>query len=335
MTPQIRAADCGPWRNRLLHGDARFESLLEQIQRRTTRALQRIDPEGPLWRQTRRDMCQGSARALSHRAGLPEGTGKSTLSGWLRRARGALKPTLALAESSSYLILSEARVVDRRLRQLHRDADASCLETQVRLLREQLRAGALREERVRLAAYLGYPAAGVIAEARAAQVHFDREYQAQCRSLGEWIAPIGQFGHEALVRAGLAVAERVRTPSLTSRRRSLALLEAWAVCPCERCASHARSSLAALRDDDWTRFLSAFSAVMGEDPRVDEAARALSLLVWQEGELVADHLPAEALYDYVRVMCVRSQRAVVDDLVPWALSLWDPVADRVSARMEA
>ncbi|MCO5170393.1 MAG: hypothetical protein M9894_28995 [Planctomycetes bacterium] len=137
-------------------------------------------------------------------------------------------------------------MTDERLRHLRRAA-ADDPAARAALLCARLRAGDLPEDRLRLAAHLGDPAALEVLGAAP-----------PTPSLGRWVhglAPWSQedgwpaWAAEAYARAAAAAAAAVVTPCLArdpdqaqAAARALAAMDAWLACPCD---AHARAVVAA------------------------------------------------------------------------------------------
>ncbi|MBX3472733.1 MAG: hypothetical protein KF878_38260 [Planctomycetes bacterium] len=136
-------------------------------------------------------------------------------------------------------------MADTRLRRLERAASQGDLDARVRLLCERLRAGELDEERARLAAYLGDPAARLLLGARAPELPLIRARGGHELNQRRWITGLRAYGKPWLVRAAVALAEARftawdRWDEADERpRRALAAAEDWLRCPCE---AHAREA---------------------------------------------------------------------------------------------
>ncbi|MCO5172530.1 MAG: hypothetical protein M9894_40050 [Planctomycetes bacterium] len=136
-------------------------------------------------------------------------------------------------------------MADTRLRRLERAAAQGDLDARVRLLCERLRSGELDEERVRLAAYLGDPAARLLLGPKAPDLPVIRARGGLELNQRRWITGLRAYGKEWLVRAAVAIARARftawdRWDEADERpRRALAAAEAWLACPCEAHAEEA------------------------------------------------------------------------------------------------
>jgi hypothetical protein len=202
---------------------------------------------------------------------------------------------------------------DQRLRRLEREAEADPAAL-VRLLRERLRAGALSEQDLRLAAYLGHaPAAEAIGE---------RPFPPGVRDLQARLIGLYEFGLEAALRAQVALA-RAFMPQFEADRpgdrrphEALEAVEAWIACPCEehgapcvlasgaaleaaRTATHSAASVHAAR-------IAANAAAQAFEAGATPLGRKHATK-WVED--LRDHgLREDALW-----------RLVVEDTLPWVL----------------
>lgn len=136
-------------------------------------------------------------------------------------------------------------MVDARLRRLERAASQGDVQARVQVLCERLRTGDLDEERVRLAAYLGDPAARLLLGERAPELPVIRAREGFELNQRRWITGLRAFGKEWLVRAAVALArsrfDAWATWDETDERphRAVAAAVAWLECPCAAHASQA------------------------------------------------------------------------------------------------
>lgn len=202
---------------------------------------------------------------------------------------------------------------DERLRRLEREA-ASDPMAHTRWLRERLRAGALTEQDLRLAGYLG--------DVAAADAVGERPYPPGVRDLQARLVGLYDFGLEVALRAQVALA-RTFLPQFEADRpgdrrphAALEAVEAWIACPCEEhagpCVLAAEPALAAAR----TATRSAASVY---------AARIAALSATQAFQ--ADTSPlgrrhATQWVEDLREVGLREDalwRAVTEDVLPWVL----------------
>lgn len=202
---------------------------------------------------------------------------------------------------------------DERLQQLRRACDHGVLEAQGRLLRERMRAGELTEEQVRLAAYCGDPLGNALLGPRAPNVPLDVEERLE--GLADW-------GRSACVRAGVGIA-RSGLPSFERDqndpgpvRELIEACEQWLCAPSVFAAMEAARTGAEL-GKRWlmTRYSLAWVPAA--------AASAASSTLHEPGFpylwFAGDDPPSADIW-----------QSVVDELVPWALGLSDPVAGRMA-----
>lgn len=128
---------------------------------------------------------------------------------------------------------------DERLRELERRfKETGSVEDEAAWLGERVRIGDLDEKRLRLAGYLGHPAA--LACLGVSQATWRTLWD---EDLPGWIFSLESFGREALVRAGLAIAhaaeEHVEEAPSARTAELLAAVEAWCREPDELLASRA------------------------------------------------------------------------------------------------
>lgn len=202
---------------------------------------------------------------------------------------------------------------DERLRKLERAA-ADDPAAQVRLLRERLRAGALSEQDLRLAGYLGH--------APAAEALGERPFPPGVRDLQARLIGLYDYGLEAALRAQVALA-RTFLPQFEAERpgdrrphAALEAVDAWIACPCEEhggpCVLAAEQALEAAR----TATRSAASV---------HAARIAAQAAAQAFEANASPLGrahATRWVDALREHGLREDalwREIVADVLPWVL----------------
>ncbi len=204
-------------------------------------------------------------------------------------------------------------MADERLRRLERDADSDPT-AQVRLLRERLRAGALSEQDLKLAAYLGH--------APAAEAVGDRPYPPGVRDLQARLIGIYEFGLEAALRAQVALA-RAFMPQFEADRpgdgrphAALEAVEAWIACPCEEhagpCVLASEAALEAART-------ATHSAASVHAARIAASAAAQA---FQAGASPLGRKHATKCVEDLREHGLREEalwRMVVEDMLPWVL----------------
>lgn len=204
-------------------------------------------------------------------------------------------------------------MADARLRSLERDA-TNDPAAETRLLRERLRAGTLTEQDLRLAAYLGHaPAAEAIGE---------RPFPPGVRDLQARLIGLYDHGLEAALRAQVALA-RTFLPQFEAERpgdrrphAALEAVEAWISCPCEEhagpCVLASEPALEAARTATrsaasvYGARIAAMAAAQAFQANASPLGRRSSTK-WVE-ELREHGLREDALW-----------RAIVDDVLPWAL----------------
>ena len=217
-------------------------------------------------------------------------------------------------------------MADARLQQLRRAWDEGDLETQVRLLRERMRAGELSEERVQLAARLGHVATCQLTQTDAEGLTAVLEAVAAVPGapLRAAISTLRFAQGGALRQFAGRVAAQVRLAS----QGTLLVLEATESLACSTLReSEQRLRVAYQGFLPHARIgLPHFGAGMGP---WEELAACVSIVLdrlepdWLVVVAKGSHNEAETL------------RALQEDLVPWALGLRDPVAERVAAREAA
>lgn len=196
----------------------------------------------------------------------------------------------------------------------------------MRLLHEQLRAGALTSHRIALAAYADDPAARHVLGEQAPR---------EVDSIKEWVCGFDDWGRETTVRAAIGLGRRVLTEwernagwevsgedgelrianradatftaaleAALAPRRAVEAAEAWVGCPCPQHRAAAEEySWGSSPDATHASCLAVARAMI----TVDFAVQA----VVDASELLAEEIIREAMRDAV---------------VPWALGFGDPVA---------
>lgn len=218
-------------------------------------------------------------------------------------------------------------MADERLQELRRAWAEGDLETQVRLLRERVRIGASTEELVRLAAWLGDTAAQALSPSPVEQPGDARELLARLRV----------HGWDALIRAQLAIAraafEEAGGEPTAQQLEGVQAAERWLGKPCERHAEAGRLAWKALSKE---RSSVSFAALVpsravflawtySTSTEVDTAQRVSAN---QTMMLIRDLERAGQPFASLRA-------SICAELVPWALGLRDPVAERVAAHEAA
>jgi hypothetical protein len=214
-------------------------------------------------------------------------------------------------------------VADDRLRRLQRRfAEAGELDDEVAFLREQVRAGALANDRLELAAYLGHEAATRAWGGDPGRPEADD--QRPLERVTRWVEGLKRWGEEALWRAGAAVVRAI--PIYADRfdgpdDRLLEVMdrvEDWILAPDEArraAVDGGPALLAAAVEQAWGAAACA------------NTTHWLCRSVSEEG-FAADHtraLVAEAGHE---LRPLQIERAVRDELVPWALGREDPLLER-------
>lgn len=215
-------------------------------------------------------------------------------------------------------------MTDERLRHLRRAA-ADDPAARAALLTARLRAGDLPEDRLRLAAHLGDPAAlEVLGAAPPASSSIGR----WVHGLAPWSADDGwpAWAAEAYARAAAAAAAAVlpcleRDPEQAAAAgRAVAAMDAWLACPCDAHAravvaagtpfEHVPAGPAALFAGRARRFAEGALARMCGVPLLEGPARASA---------------TEAATSAARATSTDVVRAAIRDaLVPWALLAAEP-----------
>lgn len=195
---------------------------------------------------------------------------------------------------------------DDRLRGVEREAALGDLAAQARLLVERVRRGRLDLERLRLAAWLGDPAARLA-------LGEDLEESGRRRRRDGWTRTLAAWGQEALVRAAYVVAAESMRHWRRHYRDDRALpgvlgaVAAWIRCPCGPCAEAIDRAVRGepLPESKDNRSGRAKWHVVN----VAEAARATADGAWTDFALaVIGESPATQVREAIR-----------GALVPWAL----------------
>ena len=232
-------------------------------------------------------------------------------------------------------------MADERLQQLRRAWDEGDLETQVRLLRERMRAGELSEEQVRLAAYLGDQATlvlGLDGEATPPEDTF-----AWLEGFADW--------EEASARSQLAISRELahRWHSATQESTFAEVihgLEVQLSCPCESHEAGLKTAVldcVANLDSDLIAPIpkrhahATIQAVLGMACVCADVAETIRLPTHFSQKTRHPSVGSIRLSEFLEA-CLKVVRAddlrdaIRDELVPWALGLRDPLAERVAAR---
>ena len=193
-------------------------------------------------------------------------------------------------------------------------------------LKRAVDAGTLDPERIKLAAYLGEPAA---------IAHLGGRVPPSADDIREWINGLGNFGHEASVRAALAVARNVQRTQTTrpSAARAVEAARSWVLerseAALQECVEAAKLAFASAYGDseesdqmrelvhdtavsvDSVALACCYAAQAACEPTPDRAAAIASLTAFTSNDVSEDQLRA-----WVR-----------EDLARWALELGDPLRD--------
>jgi hypothetical protein len=118
------------------------------------------------------------------------------------------------------------------------------------VLVDRVRRGALSDERLRCAAFLGDPAAVIVAAERGLSV------PAAPSEFAEWHAALERIGPDVNLRAGHALVRLfqpfwVRSPLGGDPRGALVTIEAWLACPCGPHAEAVDRMWQEIRRPDW------------------------------------------------------------------------------------
>lgn len=213
---------------------------------------------------------------------------------------------------------------DERRRRLEREAAAGDLAAASALLAERLRAGDLPEDRLRLAAHLGDPAA--------AQALGREPLAPPTITVSRWVRGLSErregawapWAREAFARAAAAAARNTlgcfRDDARAAAARGVEALEAWIACPCDE---HARAAAAA----------GSRVVLAPPGPAGLFAARGLRFAgpaVYRATTVPLSAVPANATAGEVAMDAARAtspeavRAAVRDALVPWALGMEPP-----------
>lgn len=220
---------------------------------------------------------------------------------------------------------------DERLRELERRwQESGALADRADYLREQVRFGELEAERLRLAWFLGAPAAALALETTPAPP--------APPEIGAWVEAVGTCGLEALRRLAIAAADHAARLSTSSGipPRALSAAERQVLAPSEE---HER---AALREAAALRELPDFPMRTPSDvaQAAEQAARAAVASSSQQAlscALSAARAARAALDRWPALPSEppserRLQAAIARELLPWALGEADPLRARAAQR---
>lgn len=215
---------------------------------------------------------------------------------------------------------------DEKLRDLERRwKNTGRIEDEVAFLRERVRLGELDPARLELAAFLGHPASR-LASGRSGKPDFETE------DLHHGIAHMPRFGHEACVRALVAIGRAAMTHwhrAETIPSEALRAAEDFVLCPCsEHAAKAAAASERYLVHFQTIGFFgageAAADAATAAGSRGDDDTPELQHAVWAATCPLgpqADLLTEEDLREAVR-----------RELIPWALDEHDPIVNQSVGR---
>lgn len=234
---------------------------------------------------------------------------------------------------------SDLRALERRFR------SSGSIQDEVAWLRGRLQAGEVALDGLRLAALLGHEGArGALGEAAPQPTLVFREWDqpVEFNPLFNMVRDCADCGSEALVRLTVALSrhllpwfERART-SDSGPRVAIETSERWLVGP-------DKVSLTMLREAGWAAGASSddviFEDVMAHQvaelaQRTAEAAQNAHAGDHRRTLLSAEGAALEALRTRDPEDAVQLEAAVSSELVPWALGLSDPVAERARARTQ-
>lgn len=217
-------------------------------------------------------------------------------------------------------------MADEALQRWRRAAATGDAEAETRLLAGRVRAGELAPERLRLASYLGAPAARELAP---------------LEQRGTWAIGLWEFGAEAVVRAGIAAARAriARVHDGVRTELALELLEAWLVEPDPRgkAALRARAEALAPGASELLRWvLRLFAEYERAGPRVVEGCFLPGPVyeLMQAAEAAAGARPGKgrAARDSRGLAAATVRLAIRQELLPWCLGEGDPLRSRVGER---
>lgn len=219
---------------------------------------------------------------------------------------------------------------DDRLRRSQRERELDPSE-EVRWLSERLRSGALTQEQLELAAYLGHPGARVLAPQEA--------IPDEVEDFAEWLSGLDRWGPGCLVRAGLALLGEVPLHSRYGGRRRgsdarfdgpddrlLAVheqLARWARDPARVTLAQLAATQEALTEAGYG---------YGMEAAVNCAFALLRIPA--EPELGKGLLRDAAVAALRRVSLVHARAALARELWPWALGEGEPLEQVLDARGE-
>jgi hypothetical protein len=223
-------------------------------------------------------------------------------------------------------------MADHALRDAQRRyQESGSQEDRVILLRARVRAGAVSQARLELAAHLLDAAAIEVSEGVRAEAEDlrRRRLRIECDLRG-WARALGRWGQESCVRAALAVGHLVHGPEprstlaatvtrfretpldeelVEAEAAALAAAEDWLACPCERHAAEAASAAQRVSDQRgqhplarWRRAMVAGGAARALGGTPEDAAEQAAGIVAIAGLVWSPQAAA---------------RAVIDALQPW------------------
>lgn len=211
-------------------------------------------------------------------------------------------------------------MTDDRLRRLEREAITGGLDARARWLTERTRVGELAEDRLRLAAWLGDPAAEQ-ALGRAVLAPPTITIGRWVRGLVPWQTET-PWAREAFARAAAAAARAVLAcfDDGALATRAVVALEAWIRCPCDE---HAQAAAALGGQVPIQRGAAGLFAARGVRFAGPAIYRATTVAL-SEGP--ANVTASEVATEAARATSPEAVRAAIRDaLVPWALLEGDPL----------
>lgn len=222
---------------------------------------------------------------------------------------------------------------DARLRGLERRwRETGVMADEATFLLERLRVGELTQERLQLAAYLGYEAAKVVLETDAPLVPEDSE---------DWVNGLKLWGKEACVRAAIVIAEAVQglPGALISSDEwsEWAIPEAiraaskWVFCQTEKNAGDAFTRGRLVIPDNFN------ARLFYPDTPAAQAAFAASMPINRNPNLRQyGDMPTTAIAFVRRSFNLSVVRSICQnisaELLPWVLGTGDALRDRVEER---
>lgn len=206
-----------------------------------------------------------------------------------------------------------------------------------------MRAGDLEEERVRLAAYLGDPAARLLLHdtpictcgitrkkgphTKRCSLHparlEDTPHALRCPDkLSHWLRGFEQWGREAGVRAIVAAVNAGSSEPQPELEHEQGLVESWVLCPCPAHLEEVASIGGVSHRHDWRAYAL-------------DCLRDLIPLDWERGgPLIAGAaIAAGSLEKCAAALGPEGIAAAIrTELVPWAVGERDPIRDRSVSR---